>query len=82
MYYALGRDGAGASLHGELMANKALEAALAAYVDQLGPNAAGAWASAKAGPLMSRAHPRGAAETAARRRAVNHFRKVPHAQEG
>ena len=63
-------------------ARKALEAAFAAYVAEHGLHAAGAWASAKAGPLMAHAHPRGAAETAARSRAEHHFRKVPHAQEG
>ncbi len=62
-------------------ARTALESAFDAYLAELGPHAAGAWASAKAGPLMARAHPRGVAESAARRRAEHHFRKAPHAQE-
>jgi len=63
-------------------ARKALETAFAAYVAEHGMHAAGAWASAKAGPLMAHAHPRGAAETAMRARAEHHFRKVPHVPEG
>ncbi len=63
-------------------ARKALETAFTAYVAEHGMHAAGAWASAKAGPLMAHAHPRGAAETAMRARAEHHFRKVPHVQEG
>jgi len=61
-------------------ARTTLEAAFAAYAAEQGLHAAGAWASAKAGPLMAHAHPRGAAETAARSRAECHFRKVAHAQ--
>ncbi len=63
-------------------ASKSLEAAFAAYVAEHGPHAAGAWASAKAGPLMARAHPRSAAETAARRSAEHLFKKAPHVQQG
>lgn len=68
-------------------AGRALEAAFTAYLAAHGLHAAGAWASAKAGPLMAKAHPRGVAETAARARADRHFkpdltlRKVDHAQE-
>lgn len=62
-------------------AGKALETAFSAYVAAHGPHAAGAWASAKAGPLMARAHPRGAGESAQRACADRFFKKVDHAPE-
>lgn len=63
------------------VAGQALEAAFTAYLAEHGPHAAGAWASAKAGPLMARAHPRGAAGDAARARAERHFNTLKNAAQ-